>query len=355
MIKQIFLFSISFILILILSEIFIRTTKLAVVSYSEFYDDIGRGIRKNLNYLYFNEGFGVGKFNEYRYIGESNPLKKSDNTIRVALMGDSYVESFQIFERDYFGEIAENYLENEYRDQHFEFLNFGRSGFDIADIYAYQKTFVDKFSPDFILYLISNEDLEPKYTDALRPRTIIENDSLIISFNFVPREVEIFENTKFLTQNSTILNMLNNGRKKTQTIPMLAILLEKIYFWFNPEHKLETILSEQAKEYKIDPVTSRIIKSLDTEKVIIVNRGLQELPQEFQKLCIDNGFNYFDLSEKLVLMKDLGDDPIEWEVTNKSGHWNHKAHEVVGEEIAITLRNIIEYERTTPLNNNYTK
>lgn len=116
------------------------------------------------------------------------PSKKNENIIRIALLGDSFVESFQIFERDYFGEIAENYLEIIYSEKQFEFLNFGRSGFDIADIYAYQKILVEKFNPDFTLYMVSNGDLEPHYSDPLRPRTFIENDSLIISLNFNSQE-----------------------------------------------------------------------------------------------------------------------------------------------------------------------
>jgi len=342
-IKQIILFSITFILILVLSEVFIRASNLASVSSTEFYDDIGRGKRKNMSYLYFNEGFGIGKFNEYQYIGESNTPEKSKNIIRIALMGDSYVESFHVFERDYFGEIAENYLEKKYPEKQFEFLNFGRGGFDIGDIYAYHKTFVEKFNPDFILYMVSNGDLESKYSDPLRPRTIIKNDSLIISFNFKPREIEVFEKTKFLVQNSSILNMLNNGRKKTKKIPILAILFDKIYFWFNPENESKILHSEQVTAYQINPVTERIIKSLDTNKVIIVNRDLQESPLEFQKLCSENGLKYFDLSEILNLMKAQGNDPNEWNITNKRGHWNQKAHKRIGKEIAIKLDNMVEF------------
>ena len=218
--KQIILFGLSFILTFAVSEVFIRTSNLASVSSTEFYDDIGRGRRKNLNFLRFNEGFGIGKFNQYGYIGEPHSQVKTNNTIRIILMGDSYVEAFQIFRRDYFGEIAKKYLKQQYPKNKIEILNFGRSGFDIADIYAYQKSYAEKFNPDFILYMISNDDLVPKYSDPLRPKTIIKNDSLKISFHFDPQEIEIFEKTKFITQNFAIFNMLNNGRKRAKTTPL---------------------------------------------------------------------------------------------------------------------------------------
>lgn len=340
--KQILLFIVAFTSIMILSEIFIRTTYLSNVSSTEFYDDIGRGRRKNLKYLYFNEGFGIGKFNEYRYIGEVNPPKKPNETIRIALLGDSYVESFQVFERNYFGNIAENILSKRYPEKHFEILNFGRSGYDIGNNYAYQKTFVDNFDPDYILYMVSNGDLNPKKTDPLRPQTIIRNDSLKVSFDFKPSEIIIFENTKFLTQNSSILNMLNNGRKKTKETPLSAILLEKLYTWISPLNN--QLKSEDNLEYQINPVTKKIVESLDSKKVIFINRGMQEFSWEFQKLYSDNGFIYFDLSKTLNLMKEQGIDPNEWKVTKKRGHWNPKAHKVIGIEIAREIEIVIENE-----------
>ncbi|HEY9116112.1 MAG TPA: hypothetical protein VIN10_15550, partial [Bacteroidales bacterium] len=274
--KQIALFCIAFLLTMGLSELFIRTSHLASVSYTEFYDDIGRGRRKNLDYLYFNEGFGIGRYNKYRYIGEANPPEKPENVFRVALMGDSYVEAWQVFDRDYFGNIAEKILEEKYPNLHFEFLNFGRSGFDIADMYAYQKNFVESFHPDLILYFLEKPALQPVYSDPLRPSTIIENDSLIISFDFDSTDLKIYQTTNILTQNSSIMNMLNISRKRAIETSVTKILFDKIYFLFNsiePEPEISDII--------IEPVTEKIVKSLDPANIIIVNRDKHALPEEF--------------------------------------------------------------------------
>jgi len=343
--KQTFFLLISFLSIFIISELFIRTTRLASVLPNEFYEDIGRGRRKNLDYVFFNEGFGIGKFNEYRYIGKPGAPQKNKNTLRCILMGDSNVESFQVFERHYFGVIAENYLKEKYPDKEFEFLNFGRSGFDLADIYTYQKTFADYFDPDYILYMISSGDLVPKYSDPLRPKAVIENDSLQISLDFDPTEIKDFERTKYLLQHSSILNMGANGLKKIRITPIFSILLDKVYLWFLPGNTINTIEADYSKEFEMDPVTERIIKSLDTNRIIIINRGLQELPREFETLCKNQGLMYFDLSDKFISMKERGDDPNEWVITNKTGHWNHKAHTVIGKEIALMISHIIDHGR----------
>lgn len=342
MMKQAFLFVLTFVALLFLGELFIRTSHLGSVSPTEFYPDIGRGRRKSLTYLYFNEGFGVGKFNRYRYLGEPNPPTRKQNTIRVVLLGDSYVESFQVFERDYFGEIAEQYLRRKYPDLHFEFLNFGRSGFDMADMYAYQKTFADSFNPDYVLYMISNQDLIPNYTDPLRPKTLIENDSLIISFNFDAKEMAMFAQSKFLTQNLCLMNLLNNGRKRAMETSISAILFDKIYWWFNHEANSEKTRTENGVRYQMNPVTRKIVESLDPEKTVIVNIDVQKLPSAFLRLCNDHQLNYFDLGISLRQMKENGEDPGEWVATDKKGHWNHKAHQTIGKDIALYISQLMD-------------
>lgn len=338
MVKQIFIFFMVFLGIIFFSEIFIRTAHISNLSSSEFYSDIGRGCRKNFSYLYFNEGFGIGRYNQYRYIGEANPPEKQKNTFRVALMGDSYVESFQIFERDYFGNTAKNIIAKEFPDIRFEFLNFGRSGFDIGDIYAYQKLFVDKFDPDLILYIIENEDLTPQYRDPLWPKTVIENDSIIISTNYNSSEVTSFEKKKFFPQNFGFFQMINICMKKIKTSPVSAVLFDKFYFVFN-KPVLESILE---KPDKINTVTAEILKNLDPKKVIFVNRDTSDLMTDFQTQCKERGFEFIDLNDVLIPMKLSGTDPHEWKVTGVQGHWNHKAHKTIGSYLAERLEPIVE-------------
>jgi len=339
MIKQIFIFIIVFFGIILFSEVFIRTAHISNFSSSEFYDDIGRGCRKNFNYLYFNEGFGIGKYNEYRYIGEAIPPEKQKNSFRVALMGDSFVESFQIFDRDYFGNIAENILGKEYPDIRFEFLNFGRSGFDIADVYAYQKLFVDKFNPDLILYIIENDDLTPQYRDPLLPKTMVENDSLVVFSNYDPSEVNSFEKKKFLPQNFSFFQMINICIKKIKSTPVSAVLFDKFYTLFQSKDNNSKISDKLPDQ--INSVTLEIIKNLDPNKVIFVDRDLTGLSQTFKTLLRDKGFELIDLNKGLDSLKQAGIDPNKWKVTGIKGHWNHNAHKAIGLYIAENIKNAI--------------
>jgi hypothetical protein len=308
---------------------------------TEFYEDIGRGRRRNLGFVYFNEGFGIGKFNEYRYLGTANPPARTENSVRIACIGDSYIEAFQIFERDHFGKVAEEKLLSEFPAMSFEFLNFGRSGFDIGDFYAYQKLFVDTFEPDYILYFISNSDLIPKYTDPLCPRTVIENDSLIISFDFDKSALRNYMYMKYIMQKSSIVNMINGCRRKSSLVPPLSIFLGKVYDWLHSGSKDSQNSSAIKEDYTINKITLEIIQSLDPGKVIFVNKSMDSIDENVEEIIIRGGFRYIDLSIPLNYSKNLGILPNNWEVTGKVGHWNRYGHQLIGQNLANEIRKTI--------------
>jgi hypothetical protein len=342
LLQNIFFTFLALLSTLVVCEIYIRLTYIANVSMTEFDEGIGKERGKNFGYLFFNEGFGIGKINEFRYIGEPNPPLKPENTTRIALLGDSFIEAYQVFDRQYFGNIAENILKAKYPGKNFEILNFGCAGFEITDMYAYQKNTIEKFNPDYLFYLVSKDDLEPENSDSLRPSAIIINDSLIISYAFNPHEAKKFNRANFFLRHSAILNMLNDCRRKTKTIPIESIFLGKLYVWFfNPE-KIAEVPENKKSNYTVHPVTGKIIESLDPEKVLIINRGEVSLPIEFIRLCEKRGLLYFDLGSSLVQLKNAGNDPQEWKVTGKHGHWNYYGHKVAGAEISNIVSGLVE-------------
>ena len=335
-IAPILYFVLSVILVFTLCEFFIRNAKISELSFAEFYNDIGKGIPKEGTYTYFNEGFGITSVNKSRFIGQDIKLEKSKNTIRIALVGDSYVESIQIFERFYFGNIAKTILNEKYLDKDIEILNFGRSEFNIGNMYAYQRLFVDKFAPDYILYFISNEDLNCDYTSPpLLPVTNVINDEIIVSVDRNKNDLNIYQKTKFLTQNSVFFNILNSCRRKIKEGKFYETLFGK--FYLNEVEKEVKIKSDQIVKNKI---TTHIVKSFDPN-VIMVNKGGYPLLSNFLKECLENEIQVLDLKKPLDSLIKIGVNPYYWAVTNKKGHWNPKAHKAIGVFLAKEIDNLI--------------
>lgn len=340
-IKHILLFIATVCISFIILEIFIRGTYIGNVSNTDFYEDIGRGRRRNLDYVYFNEGFGIGRFNAFRYLGEGNPPERRENTVRIACIGDSYIEAFQIIERDHFGKVAERKLHGEVPELRFEFLNFGRSGFDIGDFYAYHKLFVNKFKPDYVLYFISNSDLSSKYSDPLCPKTVLEGDSLIVSLDFNKSVLRNYEYMKYIIQKSSIMNMINACRKKSNMVPPLSVFLGKVYNWIYSESVQNQSINEMDGIKIIDKVTMNIIQALDPDKVIFVNKSMDPIADGVVKIINNSGFRYIDLSIPLNKSKNSGNLPNNWEVTGKVGHWNRNGHQIIGQNLAMEIQKII--------------
>ncbi|MCI4671968.1 MAG: hypothetical protein MRZ79_27745 [Bacteroidia bacterium] len=339
LLKQILWGILSFVLTMLFCEAFIWSSNIANVSFSDFDPEIGKVNRQDVPFLIFNEGMGVGKYNAYGYLGKEYPPYREDNTLRLALMGDSYVAGLQVMGRHHFRSILEKGL-SENLGSTVEALNFGKPGFDLPDMYAFKENYIDRFTPDLYLIFVAEFDFYPKVTDVLVPDVKLENGELAIDMDFPEEAVLRYNQIKVPPQHSTILNMMNNGLKKTKQVPLGSILLDKVYTWIWEEPELGEDHPGATGEKVISDVVKAIIGDLDKEKVVFINRDMEALSPEIVELLV--GFKYIDLSPHLQKMKLEGKSPIDWPITGRVGHWNHEGHKLVAkvleEELASSLR-----------------
>lgn len=335
--KHTILFGLSFVITSFVLEVFIQSAHIVEKSYNDVYEDIGRGRRADMSYFMFNEGFSIGRFNRYRYLGPDYPPNKDTEVLRIALLGDSYVEGFQVFDRHHFRSVLEEQLSKKLNKK-VEVLNFGRSGFDIGDMYAYNQTFVNEFSPDYTLLFVSNDDFYPQFTDPLRLKVRMNSDSLVVEKGFPKSYIQLYNKTKLLIQHSSLLNMLNNGRKTINSQGLLPILLEKFY----PAGKAQEDAYLGNGNKVIPEISARIFKNLDTCRTIIIHRDAERMMPKQENLIIQHHLQYIDLRDTLNILVKNGYDPHYWKATKKRGHWNHEAHQAVGKFIAEKLAKKIE-------------
>ncbi len=339
-------FGLAIIISLFFIELFARYAYIENRSLNDYYEDIGRGRRRNFNYVHFNEGFGIGRFNDQRFIGGDLADNSPSGSIRIALLGDSYVESFQVFERDYFGSKASSILNFNYPEERIDVMNFGRSGFGLKNVYVYHKSFVEGFDPDYVLYFISGDDIRSSSNDPLLPKVYSVDNELRIDHHIDPLKIEDYEKTKWLIQNIVLVNMINNCFKKAREVPLGSILLDKFYTsWSSPVESKPETEKDISKDESIDGTVQLILDSLDKEKVIFVNRSKEPLPKSFQRLIFDKGFKFIDLSSTINEIAQDGQDPFYWNVTKKRGHWNHATHSRIGERLASEVSVIIEQNK----------
>lgn len=328
-------FVFSFILSMLFLELFVQTAQIEGTSPTDFDDIIGRKRRANLDFTFFNEGFSMGEFNKYSILGEAVNPENPKETLRLAFLGDSYVESFQLFRRDQFYEVLEKELSKNL-NKNVEVLNFGRSGFDLADMYAYQQRLVSQFKPDYVFYFLSDADLSCTQTDPLIPKVIIESDSLVVTNELMPQDyLNTFNKTKVFTQNSSILSMTNNCRKLIKAGKLWPKMLDKFY--------LPSKISDESylpKEADVFPLALKIVDNL-ADNTIIVNRGSNDFPASFALEVQRRDLLSIDLRDTLSVLEQHGINPNYWKVTNTSGHWNYEAHQAIGYFLSNKIEKLI--------------
>ena len=324
MIKKILFFKISFILVIIFCEIIIRMTYSFPLGMTRFDERFGRVRNTNSRFILFNEGFGIFDFNEFGYLETVSNKKYSDNTFKVAFLGDSFVESFQVFKRHHFLNYTEQNLIKDSLD--IKTMNFGRSGFDFLDMYGYQKEFVNMFNPNLIVYMIGDYDLIPDSNiDPLVPRPRLVNKKVVTSLNLDEQEVNKFIFYQKLLNNSVLFNLINKCRKKIKVSSFKSI------FFKSPIHSNDLVnKNEYFMKNNLDPIIFHILNDFDSTKTIIINIGENKFPDSFLLNCKRNGIKNYNLSPILKSIKDSSQEPTYWNVTNKSGHWNQHSHYIIG-------------------------
>ncbi|HYX27985.1 MAG TPA: SGNH/GDSL hydrolase family protein, partial [Pyrinomonadaceae bacterium] len=175
---------------LTLTEIFLR-----VAGYSAplFYQpDYYRGValRPNIAGTYQREGRNFVSINSAGLRDREHELAKPANTIRIALLGDSYCEALQVpIEQTFWWQLQQQ-LEScdQFAGKHVEIINFGVSGYGTAQELITLQQKVWQYSPDeVVLLMTTNNDISDnlrvlKKTDGIpyfyhRGNELIEDDS----------------------------------------------------------------------------------------------------------------------------------------------------------------------------------
>jgi hypothetical protein len=326
-------------LLLVLAEFFLRFTEISLPSF--VYDDPQRGRTHKANADIFSilvEGFCMGEVNELGYMGPAYPSEKKPGTLRIALIGDSYVEGIQVFERQHFRGILEKQL-SKLLDTKVEVLNFGIGGNDFRGYYLNYTERVLKYNPDFILFFVRRGNFIREDTTP-GPKMVIRNDSLVVSYAFQESNQNKLRNKFKFVRGFSIGNLAKESYEKLHRGNYEETLFGKLY--------------QPAEKPDIDELSSKVNMSNDkfynlnynilqtlkadsessTKKIIFVETS--KLPDYYGELINKLNLPMIHLVDYLAPY-DKNRDLQYWKGSRKFGHWNHRAHEVIGNYLAEKL------------------
>lgn len=323
-------FILTSLVVVALLEVYVRGGRIESTLNTDVDRKIGRVRKANAQYIYYNEGMSIGEFNEYGYIGPTYHPQKPANTLRIALLGDSYTEGLYMSEDRHFRSLLEEAMQQQFPGKNIQLLNFGRSGFDLSDMYAYEQNFVSQFDPDIVLYLIDPFDFIQRNTDPLVPYWYLENDSLKLNREFVgSSDHHSYQMVKGVLQQSALLQMLKNAYNLANSDQASSIVLDKLV------PKQEDVLSHFKNNYRIEDITEQrvsqaIVRRLAARRnVIIINRGSSSWPREIVQWSGISPTRFVDMGPLFARLNRKGHQARYWKATGQTGHWNVKTQEYV--------------------------
>lgn len=96
------------------------------------------------------EGFGSFQFNSFGMQNDQITLNKPINTYRIAVLGDSYVESLQVPRESNYCSLLAKELSHQL-GKPTQVLNFGVSNYSLAQDYLRYQTLAKDFKPDLVI------------------------------------------------------------------------------------------------------------------------------------------------------------------------------------------------------------
>jgi len=172
------------------------------------------------------EGAAEIRTNSAGFRDREHSLAKPEDVLRVAVLGDSYVEAFQVSQDEMFGSVLEEELNSRQfaGDRKVEVLSFGVSGFGTAQELLMLRHHVWQFDPDIVLltFLPANDlrnNSSRLESQQLRPVFEIVDDKLVLdnSFRKDPQFLsalsDSFRRKTWLINSSRVLQLIQSIRE----------------------------------------------------------------------------------------------------------------------------------------------
>lgn len=373
----------SLVIGLILVEIVLRVFGVGFPLFTQADQWTGFALRPRAAGWQRDEGSAWVQINAQGMRDREHAMEKPPNTIRIAVLGDSYAEARQVAMGDAFWSVLERTMQvcEQRGERSVEVLNFGVSGFGTAQEWLQLQTTVWTFDPDIVLLAFTTGNDVRNNSFALegnrdKPYFALQDGklSLDLSFRNRPSFRKQMSTTSRLAQwilmrsrTAQLLNRVRTGVRHRSD----QIALEHQRTGTGAEAGLDTeiYLDPPPREWEEAwQLTAEILKAMANEVrahgahflVVTLSNGIQVHPdfdtrlQFMQKESIGNilypdyrvlsigigaDFPVLMLSGMLQHQAALENVFLHgFENTGLgAGHWNEEGHRRAGEAIADTL------------------
>jgi hypothetical protein len=151
----------------------------------------GYSHRPNAEWVQRSEGFAKVRTNSRGFRDAEWEMEKPADTIRIAVLGDSFAEASQVDKEERFTELIEKQLGEQslFKGRKVEVMNFGTSGYGTAQQLMTWRHDAKAYQPDFVvLAFLSGNDIrnnsEALEGDPIRPYFVEQDGQLVLDDSF---------------------------------------------------------------------------------------------------------------------------------------------------------------------------
>ncbi len=359
-------------LFLLLLEAVLRYTHLfgAAVAWSEPDEVLGHHYAPNAPYWsHLEGGYSSGFINSFGWRDIEWNAKKAPGVFRVAVVGDSFVEAFQVELPATFPKIAQDLLSR--RGRRVEMMSFAQSGFTTTEELLVIRDSVLDFEPDLVaLFFFPYNDIRDVSKDlAPDERPFFVEDAqggLVLDTSF--KDSKSFKVRKWinpLKRHSALVSLLATRIGATQRARARTATSRRDA---SPGGYLSLCTAQPDPQYlRAFSLNKRLI--VEIARLVGPSRLLLatmpspgwQLEEEAERRAEDPSFNASCFEDSLgQLAREEGFHHLglqtvfrkDWQENHRSlyvSHWNQAGHAVVGAALAQRVEEILQARPSSPL------
>ncbi|MDJ0600569.1 MAG: SGNH/GDSL hydrolase family protein [Crocosphaera sp.] len=202
---------------LIIGEIALRIIGIAYPSFYQADPHRGHALIPGISGWWQHEGKGWVSVNKDGLRDKNYSKEKPENTLRIAVIGDSFAEAIQVNAEDTFWSIMENQLPQcqRFENKTIEVINFGVGDYGTTQEYMTLKHHVSQYSPDLVVLAVftgndiinNSKTLSPD--DRFSPFLVKKEGKYVLDLSF--KETETYKWRNSFTRKA-IFSTINNSR-----------------------------------------------------------------------------------------------------------------------------------------------
>ncbi|MES2813002.1 MAG: hypothetical protein V4670_11075 [Bacteroidota bacterium] len=277
------------------------------------------------------EGFYMGETNAYGFVGNVSK-KKPKNVFRIALLGDSFTEGFQLFAPFHFSKILEQSLNKHSKDS-IEVLNFGMSNVVLPEMYIRKKTLADQFDIDLFVYVLDSYDFIYQPEGVLSSVELRDHNGKLTITTSNSKGYQVYKKIKPLVDQSSYINFLFDGYLMVRRQQAFPIIFDKFY----PKSTASAYQAIPTSEVfnHISDQYFKIVSEMEKDNTVFVFR--EEADAILKSKLKPYRIPVIETKQALDEVRARGINPYYWGLNQTIGHFNYEGNATFGKYLAKEL------------------